>query len=434
MKFRKQVDRAVLRTGDVIDRRYRIQKVLGEGSFGAVYLVDDQHLHQQCALKIQRLWEVMDDIRQQLRDRFQIEYETGCIDSECLVKSLAHGEINGNPYIVMEYCPGGDLTPFLGKAGSRAVSICHDILIGLYALHTHGKVHRDLKPENVLFKANGRAALTDFGIVGDRNHPMTQINPWSRKPKEIFGTHAYMAPEQRNRGKNGVTRLPTTDMFSFGVLAYQLITGRLPFGRLDTYDDLPAYKERSEKGQWDEAPLRYIDQGQYWWRLIDACLRVDYTKRIRSAADADRLLPPMADRIHEVRRPITASYTPAPVTHGFQLRVLNGQEYHRVYNLNIMRNGRRATLFAVGRENDNDICVRSDYSDYLSRHHCTLEADRYARQWKVRDGQWDRKLEQWRPSRNGTYVNSTPVRQVGYYLQPGDIISLGGVTLRFENY
>lgn len=434
MKLKKLVDRAVLRTGDIIDRRYKIRKTLGEGSFGAVYLVDDLISRMPCALKIQRLWEVTDETRQALRDRFSVEYETGLIHCDCLVNSLARGEINGNPYIVMEYCPGSDLTPFLGKAGNRAASICHDILVGLNALHTHGKVHRDLKPENVLFKANGRAALTDFGIVGDRNHPMTQVD-WKLKPKEIFGTHAYMAPEQRDQARGGVTRLPTTDIFSFGVLAYQLLTGRLPFGRLETFDDLPAYKERVEKGQWDDSPLRYIDQGQLWRRLIEGCLRPDYTKRIRSAAEADRLLPRFATNTkREVHRPIMASYKPSPVTHGYRLRVLNGQEHGRVYELNKMRNGRLLTLYKIGRHEENDICVKSDYSDYLSRHHCTLEADREARQWRVRDGQWDSAKGEWIHSRNGTYVNSSPVRPMGYYLQPGDIITLGDLTIRFENY
>lgn len=434
MKAKKLVDRAVLKTGDVIDRRYKICKILGEGSFGTVYKVDDLQLHQICALKILRLFDVSPDIRPDLCSRFLKEYETGRINCECLARSLAYNEVKGNPYIVMEFCPGGDLTPHLGKSVQQAASICYDILIGLNALHTHGIVHRDLKPENVLFKADGRAVLTDFGIVGDKNHSQTKVDVWKR-PKEIFGTHAYMAPEQRDRARGGVTRLPTTDMFSFGVLVYQLLLGRLPFGRLDTYDDLPAYKARAEKGEWDVAPLQYIDQSQFWYRLIKNCLQPDYTRRIRSAADAVKLLPPISSNKHEFRQSLTASYRPSTVTHGFQLRVLNGQEHDRVYNLNIQRDGRSVTLFTLGRLADNDIMIKSNYNDYLSRHHCTIEAtDRYGRQWMVRDGQWDKKKGRWHSSRNGTYINSSPVKDVGFYLQPGDIITLGDVTLRFENY
>ena len=436
MAYRKQkklVDRASLKRGDTIDHRYKIRKLLGEGSFGAVYLVEDMHSDTLCALKIQRLWEVAEETRQQLCDRFDEEYKTGLINCECLVHSLARGEVNGNPYIVMEYCPNGDLTPLLGKAGSRAVFICHDILVGLNALHMHGKVHRDLKPENILFKANGHAVLTDFGIVGNQSNHLTATD-WRNRPKEIFGTHAYMAPEQRAMMKGGVTKLPTTDIFSFGVLTYQLLTGRLPFGRLETFQDLPEYQNNVEKGRWDDSPLRHIEYGEYWWKLIEACLRTDYTMRIRSAAAADKLLPRIAIKKQETLHPLTVSYKPLSVTHGFCLRVLNGQKQDCVYNLTAHRNGRPVTLYTVGRQKDNDICMLSGRTDYLSRHHCTLEADREARQWKVLDGWWDKSQGKWVPSRNGTFVNSSPVRAVGYYLQPGDIITLGGLTLRFENY
>ena len=276
-KNKELVERVVLRTGDVINRRYKINKVLGEGSFGTVYKVDDLRLQQASALKVLRLYDVPPDNRPELCDRFRKEYSTGRINCNCLVHSLEYREIKGNPYIVMEFCPGGDLNPYLGNADGQAVSICYDLLTGLNALHTHGIVHRDLKPENILFKSDGHAALTDFGIVGDQNDNMTKIGA-NLRPKDIFGTHAYMAPEQRNRARWGVTRLATSDMFSFGVLTYQLLTGRLPFGRLDTYDDLPAYVERAEKGQWDKAPLKYIDQGASWQRLINACLQPYFQK------------------------------------------------------------------------------------------------------------------------------------------------------------
>ena len=103
------------------------------------------------------------------------------------MRSLDYGTVGGNPYIVMEYCSGGDLTPYLGSGSSKIPLICQQILIGLHALHTRGKVHRDLKPENVLFKSNGIAALTDFGIAGDRNKRMTERNIFG-KPNQIFGT------------------------------------------------------------------------------------------------------------------------------------------------------------------------------------------------------------------------------------------------------
>jgi pSer/pThr/pTyr-binding forkhead associated (FHA) protein len=86
----------------------------------------------------------------------------------------------------------------------------------------------------------------------------------------------------------------------------------------------------------------------------------------------------------------------------------------------------------VGRMVDNAVFVKSGQIDYMSRYHCTIEvADGH---WAIRDGQWRRDLQQWRNSSNGTYVNSHPVASSGYFIQPGDIITCGDVTLRFENY
>ena len=104
------------------------------------------------------------DIRTQLVNRFDMEYETGRINSPYLVHSVGHGFVQGNPYIVMEFCPGGDLKSANQNTDWNKVG--QEVLLGLKALHACGKVHRDLKPENVLIKSDGTAALTDFGKIG----------------------------------------------------------------------------------------------------------------------------------------------------------------------------------------------------------------------------------------------------------------------------
>ena len=179
------VDRCDFQPGQNVNGRYTVMKTLGEGSFGVVYLVEDSR-GSKYALKLLRLWEVPSEIRQPLIDRFEMEYQTGQIASDNLVQSLDYGKVGGNPFIVMEFCPGGDLERLLGKAGYRAPRICQEVLSGLKALHNHGKVHRDLKPENVLFKESGVAALTDFGIAGDRTHRMTQRNIFIRLNKDAL--------------------------------------------------------------------------------------------------------------------------------------------------------------------------------------------------------------------------------------------------------
>jgi len=424
------VDRCDFRAGDIVDNRYTVRKSLGEGSFGAVYLVEDGR-GGKYALKLLRLWEVPAEIRQPLMDRFEMEFNTGQIDCDNLVRSLAYGTVGGNPYIIMEFCPGGDLEPLLGKVDARTPQICQDILIGLNALHDRGKVHRDLKPENVLFKENGKAALTDFGIAGDRTHRMTQRNIFG-KPNQIFGTYAYMPPEQATRARGGATVLPTTDIFSFGVLVFQLLTNQLPFGTLESHNDLAEYQKRGKDGIWNRGALQNIPNGQQWARLIEGCLHPDFKQRLQSVHDVFRLLPQSQGGYTPQPVRMVQSYAPQQQTNGYLLRILQGEEYGKVYNLTqLVSQGRR--LLTVGRQQGNSIYIKSDFSDFMSRFHCTIEMAG-PNQWAIRDGQWRNDYRQWMNSSNGTYVNSTPVNQNGYFLKAGDIIAIGDVTLRFENY
>ena len=425
------VDRCDFKPGDVIDNRYSVRKTLGEGSFGVVYLVEDGRGNKY-ALKLMRLWEVPAEIRQPLMDRFEMEFKTGQIDCDNLVRSIANGIVGGNPYIVMEFCPGGDLEPYLGKPDSRTPQICQDILIGLNALHARGKVHRDLKPENVLFKENGKAALTDFGISGDRTHRMTQRNIFG-KPNQVFGTYAYMPPEQATRARGGATVLPTTDIFSFGVLVFQLLTGQLPFGSLESHNELAEYQKRGKDGIWNRGLLNNVPNGQQWYRLIDGCLKPDFKERLQTVEEVLRLIPQQAGGYQREPVRMVQSYVPQQVTRGFQLRILQGEEYGRIYNLSqIASTGQR--ILTVGRQLGNTIKIKSDFSDFISRFHCTMELDTSSRQWVIRDGQWQKESRRWVNSSNGTYVNAKPVPQNGFYLSTGDIIAMGDVTMRFENF
>jgi len=425
------VDRCDFKPGDVIANRYSVRKTLGEGSFGVVYLVEDGRGNKY-ALKLMRLWEVPAEIRQPLMDRFEMEFKTGQIDCDNLVRSIANGVVGGNPFIVMEFCPGGDLEPYLGKPDSRTPQICQDILIGLNALHARGKVHRDLKPENVLFKENGKAALTDFGISGDRTHRMTQRNIFG-KPNQVFGTYAYMPPEQATRARGGATVLPTTDIFSFGVLVFQLLTGQLPFGSLESHNELAEYQKRGKDGIWNRGLLNNLPNGQQWYRLIDGCLKPDFKERLQTVEEVLRQIPQQAGGYHREPVRMVQSYVPQQVTRGFQLRILQGEEYGKTYNLSQMAStGQR--ILTVGRQLGNTIKIKSDFSDFISRFHCTMELDTSSRQWVIRDGQWQKESRRWVNSSNGTYVNAKPVPQNGFYLSTGDIIAMGDVTMRFENY
>jgi hypothetical protein len=216
------------------------------------------------------------------------------------------------------------------------------------------------------------------------------------------------------------------------VLVYQLLTGVLPFGKLESHNDLAEYTKRGDKGAWDRATLSMVPDGQSWEQLIEGCLVPDFKRRLQTVNDVLRLVPQQRGAVKPVAK-LEEGYRPAAYTHGYQLRMLQAEEHGRVFDLSAMvRNGRR--ILTVGRQPDSNVFIKSVYSDYVSRRHCTIEASADHGQWVVRDGQWNGYERQWMLSRNGTYVNSVPVSQSGFYLKPGDIISIGDVTMRFENY
>lgn len=425
------IDRCDFKPGDVVDGKYRVTGELGEGSFGKVYKVVDQSARVY-AMKLLRLWDVHPDIRDTLVARFKMEYDTGCIRCDNLVQAVDYGIVGGNPFIVMEFCSGGDMTPLLGNPAGREVAICRHILCGLQALHLHGKVHRDLKPENVLFKASGVAALTDFGISGDRNHRMTERNILGR-PKQVFGTYAYMPPEQVNRSRGQATVLPTTDIFSFGVLVFQLITGQLPFGDLEELSDLPSYQRRAKEGVWRRDALCHLTSAKIWTQLLDGCLNPNFKNRTQSV---DLVLDQLrcidgTDPV-EVPVPMFAPLTARSSVHGeCVLRILQGQGYGSVCSLNSLLGD--GMLVTIGRAAHNRLCLKEEGTYYLSRRHCCIETDSARSVWTLRDGQWDSAARSWIRSSNGTFINSKSVNEYGMSLTHGDIIALGDYRLRFES-
>lgn len=458
--FSPLVERCNLTPKDIINGTYRVEKLLGEGTFGLVYKVRHISEGKDYALKLLKLWMVSSEERLVLQKRFDREYETGRIHSNYLVHSVDKGILKGNPYIVMEFCSNGDLENAVmeNKVDLAYAGDC--ILRGLGDLHSQGKVHRDLKPANVLIKDNGEVVLTDFGIAGDQNNRLTQRGIFGT-PKELFGTYAYMPPEQLHPKGNNATVLPTTDIFSFGVMMYELICGFLPFGNLDSEADLVTYTTRAKNGTWDKSRLLNKKEGKEWERLIVGCLEPDFKKRLQNSADCIKLLP-LSKR--EYNLPKTkhhlsqsnislGSFASTPT-----LRIMQGEEYGRTYNLSEFL--KFSKIITIGREDThiyNMISVKETESFFISRCHCCIEYNSATNKWLIRDGQWriscpiglkkaatnpcsickeqncGRSFDfQWKNSTNGTYVNSTEVYSTGIVMKNGDIISIGDVKIRIE--
>jgi serine/threonine protein kinase len=157
------------------------------------------------------------------RARFEREARAAAgLTHENIVRLFDYGEEEGRPYMVFEYLPGGSLEDRLAEAAlseSEATRIARDMAEGLAHAHEQGVVHRDLKPANVLFDAEGRAKIADFGIaqLGGAT-TLTEAGT-------ILGTAAYMSPEQAA----GEPATPASDVYSFGVVLYRMLAGRLPF-------------------------------------------------------------------------------------------------------------------------------------------------------------------------------------------------------------
>jgi serine/threonine protein kinase len=205
--------------------RYRLIRQIGEGGMGTVYEAEDTQLQRCVALKIP-LFKGSDAKQEEMRLRFLREARAAAIvDHPNVCKVYDVGEQDSRPFVVMAFVDGGSLADRL-QTGRRvkardAVKLTMRIANGLVAVHAHGIVHRDLKPANILMTKANEPVLTDFGLarVSTDSHLQTSFGV-------VLGTPAYLAPEQAIPSLGPLT--PQTDLYSLGVILFQLMTGRLP--------------------------------------------------------------------------------------------------------------------------------------------------------------------------------------------------------------
>jgi hypothetical protein len=166
-----------------------------------------------------------------------------------------------------------------------------------------------------------------------------------------------------------------------------------------------------------------------FYPAISGCLKPDFKKRLQTVDAVLELMPAGTVEYESVDSRVYNSGT------GILLRIMQGEEYKKVYKPNDLLQGKNRIL-TIGRNDgytNNHIQITENQSCYISRKHCTLELDYLTKKWYIRDGQWDKDSEQgWKSSLNGTYVNSTEVSKDGMLLLPGDIISIGDVKFRVE--
>ena len=201
---------------------YEIIESLGKGGMAEVFLADDIWLNRKVAIKFLPMFNASNRMS---RVRFLREAQAAArLTDPNIVAIHEISEFENRPYIVMEYVPGLSLRQKIAReriSPTDALLICRQIALGVLAAHQAGIVHRDLKPENVVIDNKGRAKILDFGIA--RVSDGTELT----KTGSLLGTPNYMAPEQA-KGMRVDTR---TDIFSLGVILYEMISGVSPFAR-----------------------------------------------------------------------------------------------------------------------------------------------------------------------------------------------------------
>jgi len=212
-----------LEPGQVLAGRYRVQRLLGKGGMGAVYLADDEVLGELVALKVISSAYATDEAAMIARFRREASAARK-VSSPQVIRIHDLGEARpGLLYLSMEYFSGRTLADVIAQRGVVPIKDVEDILqqigAGLEAAHQAGVIHRDLKPSNVLIGERGAVKLIDFGLA------TTLVGDQLTATGAILGTPHYMAPEQV-RGKPVDAR---SDIYAFGALAYHLVTGRPPF-------------------------------------------------------------------------------------------------------------------------------------------------------------------------------------------------------------
>jgi serine/threonine protein kinase len=231
----------MLSTGEIVDGKYRIVRLLGEGGMGAVYEGENTRIHRKVAIKV-----LHSGVAEQGEAvaRFEREAQAaGRIGSDHIVEVLDLGTLQGGDrYLVMEYLDGEGLGSRIKARGrltpAELCPIAHQLMEGLAAAHGAGIIHRDLKPDNV-FLLKSRAGtqdfvkLLDFGISkfnqlsGDSGFSMTRTGA-------VMGTPFYMAPEQAKGSREMDHRV---DLYAAGVICYEALTGQVPFDA-DTFNEL----------------------------------------------------------------------------------------------------------------------------------------------------------------------------------------------------
>jgi serine/threonine protein kinase len=262
-----------LTRGGFFSDRYEIIEELGSGGMGKVLKVFDNKVKEVVALKLLKP-EIA--AHEEIIERFSKELKFARkIVHKNVGRMYDINEENGIHYILMEYVPGEDLKSFIIRsrqlAIATAISIAMQILEGLKEAHRLGVVHRDLKPQNIMIDKEGNARIMDFGIARSLE------DQGASEAGMIIGTPEYMSPEQAE-GKEADQR---SDIYSLGLILYEMVTGKVPFQGETALDIIKKHKTQEPPNPTELNPQVPLDLA----RMILKCLEKDREKRYQTAEE-----------------------------------------------------------------------------------------------------------------------------------------------------
>jgi tetratricopeptide (TPR) repeat protein/predicted Ser/Thr protein kinase len=262
-----------LTPGTSIGTRYEIVRLLGQGGMGAVYEAHDKELERQVAIKVIRADmasnpEILRRFKQELILARQITHKN-------VIRIFDLGQADGIKFITMEYIEGENLQAVLRRKKkldpAEAANILAQVCRALEAAHNEGVIHRDLKPQNIMLDKTGRAYVMDFGIA------RSMLSAGMTQTGALIGTPDYMSPEQAK----GQTLDARSDLFSIGIIFYEMLSGQVPFDADTTMAKL--WKRTNEPAR----PLDELDKSipKPLSDIVRKCLEIDPQKRFVSAGE-----------------------------------------------------------------------------------------------------------------------------------------------------
>jgi len=278
---------------------YRVEEVVGRGGMGTVYKAAQLSLGRSVAIKV-----LPSDLatQEQFLERFHREADAlSRLSHPNVVTVFDRGDLDGQPYLVMEYVEGTSLRDIVRHGplpADEALRIVSSVLAALEHAHVNGIVHRDIKPENVLLAPGGVVKVADFGLS-------RLLDPEDKtrltRTQLVLGTYEYMAPEQRERSKEAD---PRSDLYATGVVLYEMLTGELPIGRFE----LPSSRRPDEcDSRVDGLIERSLDKDpeQRYQRAIEMA---DEVSAILERPEVQPAPPPSPSGSRRVYKPIRFEY------------------------------------------------------------------------------------------------------------------------------